>query len=93
LITSKLLGIKGYTLDADIRMAMRVLKSPFRFDLRSLIGDARRKLSNCVDGVTINLPFVSFNVKPDDIEQKVAREIVICMADRRVLNAFECCDN
>lgn len=72
---------------------MRDFKPPFRFDLRSLIGDARRKLSNCVDGVTINLPFVSFNVKPDDIEQKVAREVVIRMADRRVLNAFECCDN
>ncbi|MGE0825801.1 MAG: hypothetical protein AB7G75_32915 [Candidatus Binatia bacterium] len=72
---------------------MRNLKPPFQFDLRSLIGDARRKLSNCIDGVTINLPFVSFNVKPDDIERKVAREIVIRMADRRVLNAFECCDN
>ena len=72
---------------------MRNLKPPFQFDLRSLIADARQKLSNCIDGVTINLPFVSFNVKPDDIEQKVAREIVIRIADRRVLNAFECCDN
>lgn len=72
---------------------MRNLKPPFQFDLRSLIADAQRKLSNCIDGVTINLPFVSFNVKPDDIERKVAREIVIHMADRRVLNAFECCDN
>jgi hypothetical protein len=36
---------------------------------------------------------VDFLVNPDDLEQKVAREIVIRMADKRVLNSFECCDN
>jgi len=41
----------------------------------------------------VHLPFISFTVCPDDLEQKVAREIVIRMADRRVLNAGECCDN
>lgn len=72
---------------------MRDLPPPFRFDLRSLLSGARRKVNSRVDGVSINLPFVTFNVKPDDLEQKVAREIVIRMAERRVLNAFECCDN
>jgi hypothetical protein len=46
-----------------------------------------------VGGITINLPFVSFNVRPDDLQQAVAREIVIRLADRRVLNSFECCDD
>lgn len=72
---------------------MRDLPPPFRFDLRSILSGARRKVNSRVDGVSINLPFVTFNVKPDDLEQKVAREIVIRMAERRVLNAFECCDN
>ena len=43
--------------------------------------------------VSINLPFISFSVNPDDLEQRVSREIVIRLADRRVLNAFECCDD
>jgi len=72
---------------------MRDLTPPFRFDLGSLISGARKRVNSRVDGVGINLPFVTFNVKPDDLEQKVAREIVIRMAERRVLNAFECCDN
>ena len=72
---------------------MRDLPPPFRFDLRSLLSGVRRKVNSRVDGVCINLPFVTFNVKPDDLEQKIARELVIRLADRRVLNAFECCDD
>ncbi|MGB6526314.1 MAG: hypothetical protein WBE87_15475, partial [Candidatus Acidiferrales bacterium] len=37
--------------------------------------------------------FVAINVKPDQIERRVAREVVIRLSDRRVLTAFECCDN
>ena len=72
---------------------MRNLAPPFRFDLRSLLKRARQKVNSQVDGVSINLPFVAFNVRPDDLQQSVAREIVIRLADRRVLNAFECCDD
>lgn len=72
---------------------MRDLPPPFKFDIATLVGKARRQFKKRVDGVTINLPFVSFSVKPDDLEQKVAREIVIRLADKRVLNAFECCDS
>lgn len=68
------------------------LAPPFRFDFSQLIATARRKLNNRVDGITISFPFVSVTVCPDDLEQQVAREIVIRMADRRVLNSFECCD-
>jgi len=72
---------------------MRSLKPPFKFDFRSQIETARRKLSSRVGSIAINLPFLSFSLNPDDLERRVAREIVIRLADRRVLNAFECCDN
>ena len=72
---------------------MRDLEPPFRFNFKNLTAKAKGKVSNRIDGVSINLPFVSFTVSPDDKESSVAREIVIRMADRRVLNSFECCDN
>jgi len=72
---------------------MRTFPPPFRFGLKSLLQRARQKVNAQVGGVSINLPFVTFNVRPDDLQQAVAREIVIRLADRRVLNAFECCDD
>ena len=72
---------------------MRELESPFRFNFKNLTAKAKSKFGNRVDGVSINLPFVSFTVNPDDKESDVAREIVIRLADRRVLSARECCDN
>ena len=72
---------------------MRERKAPFRFDFTELLSVARRKLGGRVGGVTINLPFISVSVDPDDAERQAAREIVIQLADRRVLNAWECCDN
>jgi len=68
------------------------IKAPFRFDMKKVF-EAFQKLPATVDGVTINLPFVAINVKPDQIERRVAREVVIRLADRRVLNAWECCDD
>ena len=72
---------------------MKDRSPPFKFDVSTLVGKAKRHVKKRVDGITINLPFVSFSVKPDDLEQKVAREIVIRLADKRVLNAIECCDD
>jgi len=72
---------------------MRDLKPPFRFNITKLLGKARRHVKKRIDGATINLPFVSFSVRPDDLEQKVALELVIRLADKRVLNSFECCDS
>jgi len=71
---------------------VRNLEPPFQFDLSTLLQKARRIFQKRVEGVSISLPFLSFSVRPDDRERRVAREIVIRMADRRVLNAFECCD-
>ncbi len=72
---------------------MRNLKPPFKFDFKAQLRDARYKLNSRVGSVSINLPFLSFSLNPDDLEKRVAREIVIRLSDRRVLNAFECCDN
>lgn len=66
---------------------------PFKFDMTDLIARARRHTSNRLGDVTVSLPFISFGVKPKDHEKQVAREIVIRLKDRRVLSAFECCDD
>jgi len=71
---------------------MRELKPPFKFNLSGLLGRIRR-LPIAVDGVSLNVPFLSVSIKPLDIKRRVAREVVIRLADRRVLNAFECCDD
>ncbi|MCW2337494.1 GNAT superfamily N-acetyltransferase [Sphingobium sp. B2D3A] len=41
----------------------------------------------------MNLPFVSIAVSPKDRERQVARRIVLRLRDRRVLSAWECCDD
>ena len=66
---------------------MRDLPPPFRFDLRALLSNARKKVNSTVNGVSINPPLITFNVQPDGLERKVARELVIRLTDRRVLNA------
>jgi hypothetical protein len=72
---------------------MKNLKPPFKFDFRTQLKEARRKLNSRIGSVSISLPFLSFSVNPNDLEKRIANEIVIRLADRRVLNAFECCDN
>jgi hypothetical protein len=67
-------------------------KPPFKFDMRSIVERAKR-LPVTIDGICIHLPFVDVNIKPDNVERQVAREVVIRVADKRVLNAFECCDS
>src|SRR5437763_311476 len=64
---------------------------PFRFDIRDAV--ARLRSIARVDGISIRLPGISVNVKVDNVEKRVAREIVIRLADRRVLNSRECCDS
>jgi hypothetical protein len=66
-------------------------QTPFKFKLAPLLERAQH-LPARIDGISIRLPFVNVTVKPDNVERKVAREIVIRLADRRVLNSFECCD-
>jgi hypothetical protein len=71
---------------------MRTVSPPFKFDLRDVIGRARRLATASVGDITLTLPFVSVVVNPKDKEKQVARELVIRLKDRRVLTAWECCD-
>lgn len=66
-------------------------RDSFKFNLRRLI-DKAKKFPLKTDGITVSLPLVSINVTPDRVERDVAREVVIRLADKRVLNAWECCD-
>ena len=72
---------------------MRSGSIPFQFDISGVLRKARRIASKRVAGVTLSLPFVSVSVNPKDRERQIAREIVIRLKDRRVLSAWECCDD
>lgn len=43
-------------------------------------------------GVSINLPFISFTVRVDETERDVARELLICLDDRRLLKRSHSCE-
>ena len=68
-------------------------KPPFQFNLGSLIKRARRFVNSNVEGTNLTLPGVTFRIRPLYLEESVAREIVIRMKNRRVLNSKECCDD
>ena len=72
---------------------MRSGAIPFQFDIRDVLTKMRRIAKNRVGTVTLNLPFFSVSISADDREKQIARELVIRIKDRRVLNASECCDN
>ncbi len=72
---------------------MRTGRIPFKFDLTELLYKLHRASKNRVGDVTLNLPFISVAVSPKSRERKIAREIVIRLKDRRVLSAWECCDD
>jgi len=64
----------------------------FKIDISDIIGRFRQ-LPACVDGVTVKLPFLEIALKSSNVEKKVAREVLIRISDRRILNASECCDD
>ncbi|MBB6125641.1 hypothetical protein [Sphingobium subterraneum] len=72
---------------------MRSGDIPFKFDLNDLVARARRQVAGRIGDITLNLPFVSIAVSPQDRELRLAREIVLRLRDRRVLSAWECCDD
>lgn len=72
---------------------MRSGDIPFKFDLTDLLARVRRQVAGRMGNVTVNLPFVSIAVSPKDRERRVAREIVLRLRDRRVLSAWECCND
>src|SRR6266851_5198458 len=66
---------------------------PFKFDISDVLKKLQRAGKGWVGGVTLSLSFVSVAISPKNRETQVAREIVIRLKDRRVLSAWECCDN
>ena len=68
-------------------------ESKLRFYVKDLIDRAKALPTPRVEGVAINLPFVSINVTASKIEKKVAREVIIKLRDKRILVAWECCDD
>jgi hypothetical protein len=72
---------------------MRSGAIPFQFDMVEVLNKANRLVGKHVGNITLNLPFVSIGVNPKDREKQIAREIVVRLKDRRVLSAWECCDD
>src|SRR5271166_307 len=78
---------------------MRSRAIAFKFDMANLLAWARRQArSHLADAtVTLNLPYLGsiggIRVAPKDREREAARELVIRLKDRRVLSAWECCDD
>jgi hypothetical protein len=68
-------------------------KPPFQIKADGIFKRARQKLNANVEGTNLTLPGVTFRIRPLDLEQSVAREVVIRLKHRRVLDAFECCDD
>ena len=70
------------------------MKNRLNFDVKQFYDRAKEVKDKVkVGGVTINLPFISFNLSADNKEKKTAKEIIIRLRDRRVLNSKECCEN
>lgn len=72
---------------------MKNRKTNLKFDFQSILSKRVKQAKDSLDSITINLPFLSFSVKPKNKEKVVAKEIIIRLADKRVLNATECCDD
>ena len=61
--------------------------------MTKLLAGARERYVKHIGNVTLSLPFISIAVNPRDKEKQIARELVIRLSDRRVLSAWECCDD
>jgi hypothetical protein len=68
--------------------------SDLKFDVSSIVEKAKNLPRPKVKvKVTVNLPFLSIELDPSNEEKKIAREVIIRLRDKRVLVAWECCDN
>jgi hypothetical protein len=71
---------------------MRVEGQRLKFDIAGLLARFRSLPVAAEATVSIRLPGLQITAKVDDVEKRVAGELVIRLADKRVLNAQECCD-
>lgn len=67
--------------------------SELKFDVSSILQRAKLLPKPKVKGISINLPFLSIDLRVSDDIRKIAREVLIRLRDKRVLVAWECCDN
>lgn len=67
--------------------------SNLKFDVTPILQRAKHLTKPRVDGISINLPFISISLTVSDNEKKIAREVLIRLRDKRVLVAWECCNN
>lgn len=65
---------------------------PLRFAVHDLAGRFARTVKKRVRTVTLMLPFGAIEVNLSDQERTAARELLIRLANHRVLTAQECCD-
>ena len=71
---------------------MRTGTIPFQFDIAKAMGQFLALPDARASAVQLTLPFVSVMVYPSIREQRHAQSLIVRLADRRVLNAQECCD-
>jgi hypothetical protein len=67
--------------------------SKLKLDVSSIISRAKALPKAKVESISINIPFISVNLSCSDIEKKVAKEVLIRLRDKRVLDSRNCCDN
>ena len=67
--------------------------SDLKFDVSSILQRANLLSKPKVKGISINLPFLSIDLTISNEERKIAKEVLIRLRDKRVLVAWECCDN
>jgi len=61
------------------------------FDVSSILQKVNRLPKPKVKGVSINLPFLSIDFTVSNDERKIAKEIMIRLKDKRVLDSWQCC--
>lgn len=66
---------------------------PFGVNVGSLTQRARQWIGRRIAGATVSATGVSFQIRATDPERDAARKLFIRLRDRRVFNAFDCCDN
>lgn len=67
--------------------------SSFKFNISEFYMRAQKLPKPKVSDVNINLPFLRFKVRVSNNDKKIAKEVLIRLRDKRVLVAWECCDD
>ncbi|MCL5770667.1 MAG: hypothetical protein M1479_00115 [Actinobacteria bacterium] len=72
---------------------MKEIKTDLKFNFQSLLSNKIQQSKDSIDSININLPYISFSIKPKNKEKIVAKEIIIRLSDKRILNNKECCND